>query len=107
MKLIYTAFQSDRESAANYHYLNGIGPRQSRSMTAGEMRAGQRDEDPLVQVFAKHRILILARALELLQRAQHLANRASTADWHEDRNIMTAVHLSGDIGTFIKEVVEP
>lgn len=35
----------------------------------------------------------------LLQRAEALASTAPTLDWNEDRNIMAAVHLAGDLRT--------
>lgn len=41
--------QSARDAAAEYEYLEGMGPRQSRRLTAEEIRAGERDAYAIVQ----------------------------------------------------------
>lgn len=47
-----------------------------------------------------------SEARSLLERAQHFAGHASTFDWNEDRCIMTAVHLAGDIRAYLTRTAD-
>ena len=64
---------ADRKAAADFHFTNSIGPMQSRRMVADEMLAGDRDDSPTVQAFARHRLAGMEQAAVIAERLSNSA----------------------------------